>query len=106
MHLATMLLQNSPDSQAIQQAVLGVMAIMPVLLLIGLAVVMVPIWFICKKAGFSPWLSLLIVVPFGGLVLLYILAFSQWHVVPVAQVGWAPQGGPTPPYPPSYPPQG
>lgn len=35
-------------------------------------------WFICKKAGLSPWLSLVIIIPFGALVLPFILAFIEW----------------------------
>jgi len=55
-----------------------------------------PFWFICKKAGFSPWLSLLYLVPFGGLVLNFVLAFGEWKAVPAPQPGWQQ----TPPYPP------
>ncbi len=51
-----------------------------------------PLWYICKKAGFSPWLTLLNCLPFGTPVLLYLLAFADWkrrpmfaeHAVPVA----------------------
>ncbi len=53
---------------------------------------MIPCWFICKKAGFSPWLSLLCLVPaMGTLVLLYILAFADWKVTPVVPPAWSPQ---------------
>ncbi len=40
----------------------------------------IPFWFICKKAGFSPFLSLLNLVPFfiGTLALVYFLAFAPW----------------------------
>jgi hypothetical protein len=99
MHLALSLLQQQPDSAEIQRIVLGLMAIMPVLILIGLAIVVIPVWFICKKAGFSPWLSLLCAVPLGNLILLYVIAFSDWKVVPAPQAPYMP-----PPYPP-YPPQ-
>jgi hypothetical protein len=52
----------------------------------------IPFWFICKKAGFSPWLTLLNIVPFGlgTLVLVYLLAFAEWKPMPA----------PTAPYPP------
>jgi len=44
-----------------------------------LAVVLVlPFWFICGKAGLSPWLSLIMLVPFGAIVLPFILAFIEW----------------------------
>jgi hypothetical protein len=63
-----------------------------------------PFWFICKKAGFSPWISLLYIVPLGGVVLNFVLAFADWKVIPALQVYWPPQ----PPYPPpqAIPPQG
>jgi hypothetical protein len=63
--------------------------------------VLPPYWMIFKKAGFSPWLALLILVPFANLLVLYIVAFSVWNVTASPQ-GWPVQ---QPPYPPSYPPQ-
>lgn len=42
------------------------------------ALVIVPFWFIFSKAGYSKWLSLLMVVPVVNLIALYFLAFSQW----------------------------
>lgn len=40
----------------------------------------IPFWFICRKAGFSPFLSLLNLIPFcmGTLALVYFLAFASW----------------------------
>jgi hypothetical protein len=103
MHFALFLQQSPIDQAQIQKIVLAFMAIMPVLVCIGLAIVIVPFWFICKKAGFSPWLSMLNIVPLGGMVLWYVLAFSEWKVVPVPPAGWTPPS-PYPPQPP-YPPQ-
>ena len=80
------------------------LAIMPFFILIGLAIVILPLWFICKKAGFSPWLSLINIVPFGSIILWYVLAFAEWKVVPFAPPIYAPPA-PYPPQPP-YPPQG
>lgn len=104
MHLVAMLLQeNQPSPEQIQHFAMAFMAIIPFLILIGIAIVMIPFWFILKKAGFTPWLSLLCLIPsLGVLVLLYILAFAEWKVVPAAQPGYPPY--PTPPQPP-YPPQ-
>ncbi len=102
MHLLDVLLQNTMDPAAAQRMAMGVLAILPIIILIGVAIVLVPFWFICKKAGFSPWLSLLNLIPLGNLVLIYILAFGEWKVVPAPQLPWPP---PPPPYPP-YPPQG
>ncbi len=48
----------------------------------------IPFWFICKKAGFPPLLSLLNLVPcgLGTLILVYVLAFADWKVRPAQQV--------------------
>ena len=55
--------------------VLGTVFVFPTIIL-GV----IPFWFICKKAGYSPLLSLLNLVPFfiGTLVLVYFLAFADW----------------------------
>jgi uncharacterized RDD family membrane protein YckC len=88
MHFAVYVMQNPPDPEQVKKMAMAVLAIMPIIILVALAVVIVPFWFICKKAGFSPWLSLLNIVPFGGLILMYVLAFGEWKVVPVQQPGW------------------
>lgn len=93
-HLLLLFLQDSADTNAAVQTFMGLMAILPLLILIGFAVVIVPFWFICKKAGFSPWLSLLNIVPFGFLILIYVLAFSNWRTQPQQAA-----------YPSPYPPQ-
>ena len=49
--------------------------------IVGIMVIIVgvlPFWFICKKAGLSPWLSLIVIVPFGVLVLPFVIAFIDW----------------------------
>ena len=46
---------------------------------------MLPLWFICKKAGFSPWLTLLNCIPLGNAVLLYLIAFADWKRHPMFQ---------------------
>lgn len=97
--LALLLLQDQPNMEQAQKIAMAMLAIMPILFIIGIAVVIIPTWFICKKAGFSPWLSLLVIVPFGALILLYVLAFAEWKVVPAPQMGWAPPI-PPPPVPP------
>lgn len=103
MHAFALLLQNQPDPETMRHIFGAMLAIIPIIILIGIAIVMVPFWFILKKAGFTPWLSLVCLIPsLGILVLLYILAFAEWKVVPAPQQGWAPP----PPYPPPpYPPQ-
>ncbi len=88
------------DPQAMH-AFMAMMAIMPLFFLIGIAIVIVPLWFIWKKAGFSPWLSLLCLLPLVNLIMLYVLAFSEWRVVPIAQPQYP--GAYPPQYPPQYP---
>jgi uncharacterized membrane protein YhaH (DUF805 family) len=59
-------------------------------------------WRIFTKAGLSGALSLIILFPlFGYLIVLCILAFSEWKVIP-APLAYGLQ--PYPPPPPSYPP--
>jgi hypothetical protein len=96
MQLLAMFQQNGPDPAAIQHMVVAMFAIMPLIVLIILAIVIVPFWFICKKAGFTPWLALLNLVPLGGLILMYVLAFAEWKVVPAPQAVYPPAT----PYPP------
>ena len=48
-------------------------------------IAVIPYWFIFKKAGFSPFLSILMFVPLANLIILYVVAFSEWRVVPAQQ---------------------
>lgn len=41
-------------------------------------VVILPFWFIFLKAGYSKWLSLLMMFPLVNVFLLYFLAFATW----------------------------
>jgi hypothetical protein len=41
-------------------------------------VIVIPFWQIFKKAGFSPWLSILMSIPLLNGVVLYLLAFARW----------------------------
>ena len=47
-------------------------------MLVVAVLVVVPFWRICRKAGFSGWLSLLVLLPVINLVFLYVLAFAEW----------------------------
>jgi hypothetical protein len=95
MHFAAMLLQSTPDAETVQKMLMAIIPLFLLLFVVGLVIVILPFWFICKKAGFSPWLSLLNVVPFGNLVLVYVLAFADWKVIPAPLPAW-----PLPPPPP------
>jgi uncharacterized membrane protein YhaH (DUF805 family) len=104
MHFFALLLQAPPDQEMVQKIMLAVVPIILIFYIVGVVVVMVPCWFICKKAGFSSWLSLLCCIPsIGKLVLLYVLAFAEWKVVPAPQNAW--QQPPSYPPPASFPPQ-
>ncbi len=104
MYALAFLLQDQPNPEMIQHIMMAIVPILLVIFLVSIAVVMVPCWFILKKAGFSPWLSLLCLFPsLGTLVLLYVLAFAEWKVVPAPQLAAYPPPVP-PPYPPAQPP--
>jgi len=101
--LALFLLQSQHDQEMVQKILMMAIPIMMVVYLVIVALVMIPCWFILKKAGFSPWLSLLCIMPsLGALVLLYILAFAEWKVVPAPRLAWPPPPAipPQPPLPP------
>jgi hypothetical protein len=106
MHFVALMLQYQPDPEQIRHFLLAMIPILTFIIAISLAIVIVPFWFILKKAGFSPWLSLLNIVPFGNLFLYYFLAFANWKVVPAPQGAWPaftpypPQAYPAPPFPP------
>lgn len=51
---------------------IGALAVIPLMI--------IPFWKIYSKAGFSGWLSLLMVIPFVNLVVLYYVAFSNWNI--------------------------
>jgi hypothetical protein len=97
MHFVALFLQSHPDPAMVRQIALAMLAIIPIVILVAIAIVMVPFFFILRKAGFSPWLCLVCLIPsLGTVVLLYVLAFSDWKVVPASQAGWPP---------PQFPPQ-
>jgi uncharacterized membrane protein YhaH (DUF805 family) len=82
----------------------GAMAgMMGFFLLFGLAICVFAIflfWRIFTKAGFAGPLSLLVLVPgVGGLIVLCILAFGDWKVIPAPYAGLQPY---PPPPPTSY----
>jgi len=103
MHMLALLLQDQPSPEQAMKIMMAIIPLFGIFMIVMLAVVIIPCWFICKKAGFSPWLSLINVIPIGNLVLLYVLAFAEWKVVPVPQAAYPPPypPPPQPPYPPA-----
>jgi hypothetical protein len=49
-------------------------------LFVIVAVMIIPFWQIFKKAGFSPALSLLMIIPIANIVMIFILAFAPWPI--------------------------
>jgi hypothetical protein len=38
----------------------------------------VPLWFLLPRAGMSPYLSFLAIIPLAGTILLWVLALKRW----------------------------
>jgi uncharacterized protein YybS (DUF2232 family) len=53
-----------------------VLFFLPVYFVVGI----IPYWMIFKKAGFAPALSLLMVIPGVKLIVVYVIAFSDWKL--------------------------
>lgn len=98
--LALYLLQSQPDQEQVARAMAVLMPLFGIIIVVALLILIIPFWFICKKAGFSPWLSLLNIVPLGNLVLIYILAFAEWRILPPPPYPYPYQYPPMPPAPP------
>ena len=70
-------MQAGPDPAQIQH-LMAVMAPMMLLFgIIGVALYIIPFWFIFKKSGMGAPLSLLMILPIVNIVMLYVLAFSK-----------------------------
>ncbi len=56
----------------------GISGFGPFWMLLISAIVVLPFWRICTKAGYSDWLSLLVLIPAVNVVFVYFLGFSEW----------------------------
>jgi len=75
-------------------------AMLPMMLMfwaVFIVILVIPFWQIFKKAGLGAALSLLMWIPLVNLIMLYVLAFSRWKVVPAQETILYPP-------PPNYPP--
>lgn len=63
-------------------------------MLLAAVLVLVPMWRICVKAGYSGWLSLLVLIPIANLLLLYFLGFSEWPLERRSAPASPPSGAP------------
>jgi hypothetical protein len=88
-------------------AVAGMMGAFVLFGLIFTAFLIFLFWRILTKAGLAGPLSLLLLVPgIGWIIVVCILAFSDWRVAPLVAAPYYPPNYPPPPpaYPPSVPP--
>jgi CDP-diglyceride synthetase len=62
----------------------NVLAFLPLVLIVFIAVLalgaMIPWFFIYKKAGFHPAMGCLMFLPIVNLVMMFILAFTEWPI--------------------------
>jgi hypothetical protein len=97
MHEFAFFLQSQADPELVQRIMMMILPLICFFYLVAVVIVIIPCWFILKKAGFTPWLALLCIIPsLGTLVLLYVLAFAEWKVAPTLQAVWPPQQPPPP----------
>lgn len=54
--------------------------VLSMIALIAIAYVL-PTWMICSKAGLPPAIALLAIIPIGTVIVLFILALSEWPVL-------------------------
>ena len=59
----------------------GMTGYTPEVVLACLAIVVVPFWRIYTKAGYSGWLSFLVVIPMVNVFFVYFLGFSEWSTL-------------------------
>lgn len=50
-------------------------------IIVGLLIVL-PFWKIFDRAGFPPWLSILMIVPVLNIIMIYFVAFAEWPAMP------------------------
>jgi len=65
------------ETTTIIRIVAGLLAIF-----VALPVFIIPYWKIFSNAGFAGALSLLMIIPLINLIVLYVIAFSDWKMKP------------------------
>lgn len=68
-------------SNPAQDLIAGFFAMIVIGYLIYAFLVVLPFWLIFKKAGYSGALSLLLLIPVVGGIIVYVIAFSDWPVL-------------------------
>ena len=56
-----------------------------VVALAALSIIFIPVARIFKRAGWSPWLTILALIPGVSLILLWVFAFAPWPTVDSAK---------------------
>ena len=95
---------QNPDPAQVGHIMAAVFPVIALFFLVFQALIVVPLWIAMKKAGISPALSLIALIPTLGLIIaLFILAFSTWKVTAAPEYAALYPGQGTPPaYPPVY----
>ena len=77
-HLLTLLGDNITKIKEEKMGGLG----LPELIIMGIIgiLVILPFWKIFTKAGFSGWISLVMIFPFINILGLFYLAFAEWPI--------------------------
>ncbi len=111
-----LLAQTTTTTDATNNAAAGMAALLGggtflIFLLVTIVIGIALYYLIIKKTGYNPWLSLLVLIPgLGGLIIIIMLAFTEWPVqrelrelrARAGGTGYGP--GPTAYAPGAYPP--
>lgn len=100
------------QQQQMQQAMHIWAKMAPILIIfwvVKMALYIIPLYRIARRAGVSPGIAFIAALPFiGRMLALYVMAFTEWRVAPLATSVFPPPypTGPAfaPPAPPAYPP--
>jgi hypothetical protein len=69
-------------NEALPAVFMAIMIVLYIVVIAAILAVTVVVWWkICRKAGFSGWLGLLMIVPIANLVLPLVIAFADWPVL-------------------------
>jgi hypothetical protein len=71
---------SSDPSGAATAAIAAFGLVYAIFILVMVAFYVFIAYMIVKRAGYNPWLSLLILVPLANFIMLLIFAFSEWPV--------------------------
>lgn len=79
---------TATDPNAIAHVMAIVGPLIGLFVLVYIALTVLPLWFAFKKAGLSPFLALIAIIPnLGVIICLFILGFAKWKVVAAPEYG-------------------